>query len=284
MSSFSFEGTGVVIEDLPPTGKIAKIYLLDIQEHTGTIGNETPVSVIVSDSVTKAKPLVGTEVDYIEALWEGSDNKITAPTLRKGEQVSVYKYMNQDKFYWSKSRGFETDVRGREVIVNGVSTIDREVDGNIGKSATKENMYYTRMDSINGVVELKTNKDNGEKAAYHVLFNTMTGNFNLKDDLGNSIILDSVKGTLSVVSKNKITLDAPTVEIKCKDFNIDTTNTKFNSKNTVFTGNKFTNKVPTNILDGNLKVTKATVLEGTGIFTGGIFKSAVTFLSSGKTW
>jgi len=290
MSNLSFSGTGTAVEDLKPDAKILKVYLLDIQDEDGELGNKEDVTTIVNDGKSIRKTLVGTKVDYIEALWEGDDNTITAPTIHKGEQVSVIQYRNQEQYYWSKSRGFETDVRGREVKVFGVSTVDREIEGNIGKSATKDNMYYARMDSKNGIVELITNKDNGEKAAYNITINTMEGTFEIKDDLDNSIKLDSVKGILHTKTTKEVNIDTETVNIKCKNYNVTADVGKFNIKKTTFKGDKFTNNVPNNLLDGNLVVNKTTTLKGATTLkaaisgVGGVFKSAVSFLATKKTW
>jgi len=300
MSALEYAGTGVAIEDIKPDAKILKIYLLDVLDTEGVLGNETSASIVVSDGQSKKKVLVSKEVDYIEALWEGADNTITAPTIHKGEQVEVIRYANQDQFFWRKSRGFESDIRGREVKVFGVSTVDRSNPANLGKSATKENMYYIRMDSINGIIELITNDDNGEAATYHLKIDLMKGEFSLVDNKENSIVLKSVEGDIQVNAKSRIGLKAPTIEVDCDDLNIKAKKTDFQSKKTVFTGDTFENKVPVNKITGALTVTKGvdfkatldvmsactingpTTLNGPISGLGGVFKLPVKFVTA--TW
>jgi len=284
MSNLSFFGTGVAIEDMKPDGKELKVSLIDQLEVEGKLGSEVTNSTIVTDNSSTKRVLVGTEVDYVIALWEGEDNKITAPTIRKGEQVSVIRYKNQDVYYWSKSRGFETDLRGREVIVDGVSTIDRDKDENLGKSITEEDMYYMRKDSINGLIEIKTNMKNGEKAAYHMMFDGMNGKFFLIDDKKNTIDLDSVKEHLIVKTNKEITLEAPKVNIKCDEFNVDTKKTNFNSKTTVLKGSKFTDDTSSTTVTGTLTIKGTTTFKAAISGVGGKFKSIVKFMATGKAW
>ena len=278
MSGLNFESTGTAIEDLAPDGKMLKVYLVDTSEVTGKLGNKVPNVTVISGGGSKSRPVASTVVDYVNALWEGSDNGVNAPTIYKGEQVSVFKYANQDVYYWSKSRGFEPDVRGREARVKGVSTLDRTKEENLGKSADIDNMYYTRMDSINGITELITNKKNGEKAAYKVRLLGFDGIASLEDDLGNRVELRSEEGIFKVKANTKIELDAPTIHLKCKDYIVDTGTTRINSKTTVIKGNTFTGDI------SNSTFTGAMTIKGFTTGAGGVFKSAVTFKATGNVW
>lgn len=280
----SFLGTGVVIEDMKPDAKVIKVTLIDGVEQDGILGNEKSVSTVITDNSSKRKVSIGKEVDFIEAVWEGEDNKINAPTITKGEQVTVTRYRNQDVYYWSKSRGFETDLRGREVVIEGCSTIDRSLESNLGKSVTKEDMYYIIKDTINGKIEIGTNDKNGEKAAYILLLDGKNGAASLTDNKGNSIVIDSVKGEISGVATKAINLKAPKINLECDELNIDTKKTNFNSTTTILKGSKFTGDVSKTLFTGAVTIKGVTTLKAAIKGAGGVFKSAVSFLATKKTW
>ena len=123
----------------------------------------------------------------VKATWlpVGQANRLTAPDVRRGEEVILYRFGDTDKYYWNTTRN---DLRFRklETVVFGISATQDE-------KATPglDNSYYIEFSSHKKSITLITTKANGEPFAYSFQFDTGNGKVELKDDIGNTIFVDS---------------------------------------------------------------------------------------------
>lgn len=215
-SLYRVYGIGYAVKDLPPGETVLEIFLQEhMAGHTGEFkadGGEDEsvggVSKTPLGSITKSTLKKGVT---IKASWRAKgSNRITAPTVYQGEMVTVYRYGNSDRFYWTLEH-FEHDLRRKEVVVYAFSNLDKEES--FGEQFDAESSYYVKFDTINKIVHLHTSDNDKEKAAYDFMLNTKEGIFTIKDNKGNSIVLESPKGALTVT--------VPHIHYKCSTFKVD---------------------------------------------------------------
>jgi len=144
---------------------------------------------LVSGSVKKSQT--------ITCRWlNEAGNQVNMPSLKQGEQVTVYQYGDTDRYYFMLGHR-EKDLRREETGVFSFSNIP-DTKEEFGKHYDKNTSYTLTVDPKNNLVELHTANNNGEAAAYTIKLETDKGIFSIVDSLNNSIKLESTKGLLTV--------------------------------------------------------------------------------------
>lgn len=161
----------------------------------------------------------------VKAEWLplGNENRDTPPDVRRGERVLIYRYEQNDKFYW-QSTGQDQGLRRLETVVYRFSD---NIDEGVTK-LTDQNSYWLEVSTHKQMVQLQTVMNNGEKAAYGIQVDGKEGKFTVKDHLGNHIFIDSLEslielgnssGTHIALDKNKMLLEASeSVTVNTKEF------------------------------------------------------------------
>ena len=122
----------------------------------------------------------------LSARWLplGSNRK-TAPDVRRGEKVMIWKFADADKYYWS-SLEYNAKLRKLETVIFAISnTQDEDAD------ADGDNTYFFEFSTHNKRVHLHTSVSDGEPFGYDFMFDTKNGSVTLKDTIDNLIHLDS---------------------------------------------------------------------------------------------
>lgn len=122
----------------------------------------------------------------LTATWlPHSSNRATAPDVRRGEKVCIWKYGDADKYYWSELE-YNGKLRKLETVRFQISnTRDEDAD------AQHDNTYYFEWSTHNKLVHLHTSTSDGEPFGYDFSLNTKDGNFQITDTIENTIFLDS---------------------------------------------------------------------------------------------
>jgi len=150
------------------------------------------------------------EVDMaatLKAEWLGETNRITSPDVRRGEQVWIWRQGDADKYYWS-TLGRDDDLRRLETVIYRYSGLPENIDEEI----TEDNSYFLEVSTHQKTVTLQTSKRNGEYCIYTLQFNPGEGQVTLKDDIGNTVQMDSAETTITLINA-----DATLVELNKKD-------------------------------------------------------------------
>jgi hypothetical protein len=144
--------------------------------------------------VTKGKDASGSVYENsvnttasIQAEWLpiGGSNRATAPDVRRGEHVVLYKFGDTDKYYWV-TLIYDMKLRKLETAIWVFSnTRNEDVDG------TADTTYFLEISTHRKLVHLHTSKSDGEPFVYDIQLNTKDGVFTFQDDIGNYIQLDS---------------------------------------------------------------------------------------------
>lgn len=125
-------------------------------------------------------------------------NRLTAPDIRRNERVMLWRYGDADKFYWT-SLGLDDELRKLETAIYSWSATKDEGDSTI----SRENSYVLELSTHKKNIKLTTSKANGEPYAYTIELNTALGQLLIKDDVGNSIKLDSLKTLIELINKDR---------------------------------------------------------------------------------
>jgi len=224
----------------------------------------------------------------LDAKWLSLEtNRVTPPDLIKGEQVLIWQYGDEDKYFYT-SMGRDDRLRRLETITHrysNISDLEEDVEG-----LTAENSYEVTVSTHDKYIHITTNKYDEEPFAYSIKLDTKTGNLRINDDVGNFMLLDSEKtlirmenqsGTWWELNKEVINGYAPDsinfvaeklISFKCTDFTVDASGSvKIKTPTTTIT-------CPATEITGNVKIggaldVAAAIKGGAGIEASGSMKA-----------
>lgn len=213
VSQFKFHSIGIAVEDIDPEDeeegklKVSPMERLNVQKpgfihhfkDTYTNIHPDEREKIVNDSITSR--------NYVIAKWHPlfSPNRETPPTVRKNETVMLFKFGNVEEYFWTTIKS-ERHIRRRERARYSWSNIDPG-DGGF-KPYDKDTSYWIEVDTIKKKITIKTNDNDGEKAAYEIVINTGEGFIEAKDNKDNKVKWESEDGVLTADFKTRIHLKA----------------------------------------------------------------------------
>lgn len=146
------------------------------------------------------------------AEWRamGDTNRVTAPDVREGTQVSIYQVSGQNTYYWT-TFGINAETMRLETVMWGYSAnpaLSENTPFNI------DNFYTMTISTHSGFASFRTTQANGEKAAFEIKVDGMNGkvmiggsakNYLVKDDVAHSLTYINADGSIWCVDKKKIT-------------------------------------------------------------------------------
>lgn len=166
---------------------------------------------------------IGTTIS-INATWLpiNSSNRHTAPDVRRGERVILYRFGDNDEFWWSTLRD-NLELRKLETVIYAFSGTKVE-----GAPVNADNYYFLEISTHKKLVNFSTSKADGETWRYNIQINTEPGQgfIKIEDDDGQFIILDSKERQIIAqnrdlskvdINKREIFIEAPDlVQVKSK--------------------------------------------------------------------
>ena len=208
---------GIVVQDKVHNSRLVKVYLKDLLPFLdGEVSDNDGL-----ESMTYIDDLSGEEVveevattNHITAEWFSMDtNRVFPPDVRRGEQVMVIKYSDEDLYYWMSS-GRDDRLRRLElhrIAVSNDSSVDKELDDT--------NTYFIEMDTLfTKRIRIVTSQSDGEDYKYEVVIDAKNNFMSMSDDTGNEVILESDiprvkmknnKGTLLDLNNDDAIIIAP---------------------------------------------------------------------------
>lgn len=177
----------------------------------------------VTDDNTPYKLELDTSIS-VKATWlpMQSSNRHTAPDVRRGERVVLYRFADNDEFWWSTLKD-QLELRKLETVIYAFSGTKVE-----GAPVNSENYYFLEISTHKKIVNFSTSKADGETWRYNIQINTEPGQgfIKIEDDDGQFIILDSKERQIIAqnkdlskvdIDKRKIFIEAPDlVQVKSK--------------------------------------------------------------------
>jgi hypothetical protein len=199
----------------------------------------------------------------IKAVWiPFGSNRVTAPDVRRGERLLLWRYGDVDHYYWSTC-GLDDVLRRLETVFYAWSnTRDESV-----KLLDETNTYYFHISTHLKLVTFHTAKNDSEPFAYTIQLNTKEGVLTISDDIGNYIQLDSGDKRITLENADGTThvLDKLLIHSYAKESITHTTDGDYivNCKTSVQTASaSSTIKTPITTIDGKSKTTGAAEWDG----------------------
>ncbi len=223
-SGFHIYSVGIVAKDKEPVVDKIEVFPIEhLGEHDGDLADSESSSTTVADT---AGSLSGVNVDKsvtIEAKWTNmGSNRLTAPDVKKGETVILYRYGGSDRYLWHPLF-YETDLRRKESVVYIYGNTDE-----FTKTLDIENSYFLKVDTVNKLLHLHTSNNDGEAVSYDFKINTKDGLVTFEDSNKNKIELNS--------PKNHLTITVPNVTVKSTNVVVDASDIKIKAGKTTFSG------------------------------------------------
>ena len=221
-SKFKLYSLGIVAKDKPTaTDTIVVMPIEHITDTTGEINEETDYSSSSKNHRNVPNKTKAVSKNTLEATWIclGGSNRISSPDVIAGETVLIYTYADTNEYYWTTYLR-EPSIRRLEKVLYGFSNMR---GGARSESFDRETSYWFEVDTLNKYVKLHTSDNDGELTTYDVLINTKEGVLEIKDGIGNSVLMNSSEGSLTVTMNSKVTLKAPEIVL---DGDVTTTGTQ----------------------------------------------------------
>ncbi len=244
LSQLHFHSWGLVANIKPSDTKEVKV--VPIEYRFGHLESvlDNPESDDSSYETENGEELVEVvKSSAVTAKWlKFNTNRVTAPDVRRNDQVLIWRLGNTDRYYWTDMN--VSNVKRLETVVYAWSADP--------KNPVKDdlsNAYFLEISTHNKSITLQTSQSNGEPFGYTLQLNTDEGRYIITDTAENIVYLDSAEtvigfknalGTEFKLDKKNIYGYAPdsmkfkavnTVAFECKDFTLDATNSiKFTTK------------------------------------------------------
>lgn len=226
-----------------------------------TQGGQESVKVTLDNSIT--------------AKWlKTNTNRISAPDVRRGDRVKIYRVGNTDEYYWEDMNS--ENVKRLETVVYAFSA---DPDNPVKEDGS--NAYIIEVSAHQKTLTISTSDANGEKAKFNVQINGGDGVLIVEDDKDNNIYLDSVNsdirlknafGTMTRMNKKNIEMFAPDsmflkatnlINFNCKDFVVISKTVTMQNKNTTVEADKVLINAPQSTFTGNV-TTRSLSVGGAG--------------------
>jgi hypothetical protein len=225
------------VEELPTVyGDISKL-----QQNQASLPNAQ--GSVKTSQAQSQNTLIATWIPY------GHSNRMTSPDVVKNETLAIFRFMDTSEYYWTTIFR-EPSLRRTETVIYAF--------GNIPTGMTafdSSTSYWVKVDTKNKLVQLHTEKNDGEACGYDIIINTAQGIFTIEDTLGNNLVLNSPNGELDININKKVIVN--TIDATVNAQNSTTVNTQtatINASSVVDINTPQTNISGNTNIGGNLSV------------------------------
>lgn len=210
-------GVGIVAMDKETDTDEIQVYLpINFPESDGEVVYtaervETPINSPTGDG----KSSTTLQSNAVSAKWFAiNTNRVTAPDVRKGSKVVVYKFKGQNTYRWTYF-GMDGTLR-LETIVYAISA-SPNVDQN--SPVTPDNYYMFLISTHTKKIQLLTGQGNGEPTNYSITLDTGNGQFSIVDGESNILSLNSMAHALSFINDEKsfMNIEKKNISFSCDD-------------------------------------------------------------------
>ena len=196
-SKFHVYSIGTVAKDKPEGTFIIEIVAIESNNLFNDNLDETEKE---KDVTTKDRngvdiPKISKTSQTLKAEWIGlgfGGNRATAPDVKQGEKVIIYRYSDEDKYYW-ECIYTEHSLRRLERVLYLYSGQDVKP----GLLNDTSNSYWMLISTLDKLLRLHTSSSNGEPYDWDFILNTAEGNFTYTDNSGISKEHDAPSATVT---------------------------------------------------------------------------------------
>lgn len=207
-TGYTFIGLGLVTENKP-----ASTWVIKVAPHEQTpmmFGDLTTQNkeIRVEGTDAAGKPYVtkaNTDNSH-DARWLPDDSsRLTAPCVRRGELVRIYRYGSGKTYYWKEQGNGRVKRRGEHVVYGASGMLDNKAGGAVDEDGTPiaENHYRAEFAGDQGFIKITTSNVNGESSIWQLYFNGKEGRMTLGSTAGQEVTIDEKEDR--VIMKNAAT-------------------------------------------------------------------------------
>lgn len=209
---------GQAVQNLTPGQRVLEVMPI---EHVPGVDGDNVTSTIERNEFSGVDPdgnAYSVSVDSstgIPCTWlPFGSNRLTPPDIRRKERVVIYRFADEDKYYW-KELGLDDPMRRLETVIYFWNA---NPDAESADEINIENCYYFEVSPRTGAVTFQTSKANGEPYRYIFQIDAAEGRWTATDDVDNFVEVDSretlirlhnAMGTYLELAKKNFTLFAP---------------------------------------------------------------------------
>lgn len=222
-SDFRLYGIGTVASNLITGNNPIKVKIHELAGYDDGPVEDKKVGGNVKSSDGKVFAVKLESSGTVDAVWmNNNSNRVTAPNVRIGEKVEIWRYGDVDKYYW-KTMGSELDLRRLE----HVKFVFVNTQGGDAK-ISDDNSYSITISTLNKMLSIHTSMSDGELTTYDFAIDTKEGKVSLADGKGNSALLESGSDTWTINSNNAVNVVTPNATIKADTFTVQSKKTHIN--------------------------------------------------------
>ena len=205
ISKLQFYSLGIVSVNKPLSTKVIEVTPIEyLPMLNGEITDN--VSKYKSSSTDADGSVSSIEIDTtvsIQATWLpiNNSNRYTAPDVRRGETVVIYRFADTDRYWWNTMHN-DIMLRRLETVVYAFSNNRAE---DIANDAS--NTYFLEISTHRKLVHFHTSNNDGEPFAYDIQINTKDGVIIITDDTGNTFELNSAERRLFMKNSDETIVD-----------------------------------------------------------------------------
>lgn len=208
-SKLKLYSLAIVLEDKPRgTDEIKVSPVEDMPFVNGKIidyKQQYSVSLPDENNIPRRTDTTGDATVIAKWMPWGDGNRNTSPDVRKNETVLLFRYADTDEYHWVELfrepslRRLETVCYMYGDIPSGVSPYD------------KQSSYWCEFSTHDKKIQIHTSQSNGEQYTYDVIIDPGNSRIIVKDNVGQTIALDSPAGRVSAQATKEIILKAPVI-------------------------------------------------------------------------
>lgn len=191
---YHYIGMGTVSENKPLGSRV--ILYRPVEENPLTPGDMVSENLRLESKFKDSKGIEKTATLYTntsrDALWLPDDSfRLTAPDVRRGEKVKLYRYGDQVQVYWKEMGDGKGKRRGETIILGASGRLDLPNSTKSEKDAIIEEHYRIEMSGHQRIINISTAAANKEVSVYSLLLDGGNGIISLADAEGNELTLDT---------------------------------------------------------------------------------------------
>lgn len=210
-------GVGIVAMDKETNTDEIQVYLPSMfPEGDGEVTTQTSTQTVTTTTPTGDTSSSTTlSSNTVPATWMPiNTNRVTAPDVRNGSKVVVYKFMGQSKYRWTYF-GMDGTLR-LETIIYAISA---SPNVNVDSPVTPDNYYIFMISSHKKMIQLVTGQGNGEATSYVVSLDTGNGQFGIVDGENNILSINSMDHAFSFINEEKsfLNIEKKNITLSCED-------------------------------------------------------------------
>lgn len=172
----------------------------------------------------------------VKATWIpiGQSNRRTPPDVRRGEMVVLYRFSDNDEYWWTTLKN-DTRIRRLETVI--YTFVNERAEN---KDIDSNNSYWIEISTHRKLLHIHTSKNDGEPFTYDIQIDAKDGVITITDDVGNFFQLDSAKTIITLQNENQtnLVLNKENIFMNCKTMTVNaSSNIEFSTPSFHVTGN-----------------------------------------------